>query len=94
MSLVHSSRRRPGLTHAKTLPCSCESTIVARGQVLEHVSSCFSLTFLHSTRTSNCCGDLIEMFVECGKRLHFWEITLFKVFFSFILAPAVWAMID
>ena len=43
--------------------------------------------------TSNCCEDLIEMFVECGKRFHFWEITLFRVFFSFILAPGVWAMI-
>ena len=44
--------------------------------------------------TSNRCGDLIEMFVECVKRLQFWEMTLFKVLFSFILAPGVWAMID
>ena len=43
------------------------------------------LTFVHWVLTSNRWEDVINMCVECFKRLHFRQITLFVVFFSFIL---------
>ena len=44
--------------------------------------------------TSNRSEDLIDMSVEYCKRLHFRQITLFVVFFSFILARDTWPIIE
>ena len=54
----------------------------------EHVYSCLLQTFLYRGLTSNPCCALIDMPVEWYKRLHFRQITLFIVFFSFIWAHA------
>lgn len=50
----------------------------------EHIYSCLSRTFSYRGLTSNLCWALIDMSVEWYKRLHFRQITLFIVFFSFI----------
>ena len=82
-----------GLRMLETFPCSCYGALLARGRSsshLRHIYLCLWLTFVHRVLTSSRSEDLIDMSVECCKRLHFRQITLFVVFFSFILAPDTW----
>ena len=55
---------------------------------------CLQLTFVHRGFTSTHWKDLIDKSVECRKRLHFRQMTLFVVFFGFILVPDTWPMIE
>ena len=77
----------------EAFPCSCYGAFLARGQVLEPARRCLCLwlAFMHRELTSNRCEDVIDMCVECFKRLHFLQVTLFVVFFSFIF---IWPIIE
>ena len=88
---------RQGLRMLETFPCSCYGALLARGRSsshLRHIYLCLWLTFVHRVLTSSRSEDLIDMSVECCKRLHFRQITLFVVFFSFILARDTWPIIE
>ena len=61
---------------------------------LGHVYSCLCLNFVHTELTSNRWGGLIDMPVKCWKRLHFWQMILFVVFFSLVLARDTWPIIE
>ena len=60
---------------------------------LERVYSCLWLTFRQREVASNPWEDLINISAECFKRLQFKKMTLFVVFFRFILARDTWPMI-
>ena len=49
---------------------------------------------MHRGFTGNRWEDLIDISVECCKRRQFPQMTLFVVFFSFILAPDTWSMMN
>ena len=83
-----------GLRMLETLPHSCYGPEVRSSSQLGHVYSCLWLAFVYMELTSNRWEDLIDMSVQCRKRLHFRQIGGFIVLSSFILALDVRTMID
>ena len=81
----------------EAFPCSCYSTVLARGRSSSQLVDVYlSLwqTFVDRELTSNRCEDVIDMCVKCFKKLYFWQMTVFVVFFSLILARDTWPIIE